>query len=151
MHENAIQRAREHVERAGGSTWDAAAVDAALERARAGVEALAQTAAELEAALPQRVAEAVRDGVREEALPVARHVAEVRGLMNAVIARLERLETDVRAERNARVEDLAVLVDLVASGWTSVDERLARLEERAAGGTATVYRFAEPRPAAESA
>ena len=151
MHENAIQRAREHVERAGGSTWDAAAVDAALERARAGVEALAQTAAELEAALPQRVGEAVRDGVREEALPVARHVAEVRGLMNAVIARLERLETDVRAERNARVEDLAVLVDLVASGWTSVDERLARLEERAAGGTATVYRFAEPRPAAESA
>jgi hypothetical protein len=32
-------------------------------------------------------------------------------------------------ERHARVDDLALLVDLIASGWRSVEERLGRLEE----------------------
>ena len=43
------------------------------------------------------------------------------------------------AERHARVDDLALLVELVSSGWTGVDERLARLEQAAAG--ATVHRL----------
>jgi hypothetical protein len=33
------------------------------------------------------------------------------------------------AERHARVDDLSLLVDLISSGWRSVDERLTRLEE----------------------
>jgi hypothetical protein len=35
----------------------------------------------------------------------------------------------VLAERHARIDDLALLVDLVASGWQSVNERLGRIEE----------------------
>ena len=41
------------------------------------------------------------------------------------IRRLERLEGDVLAERHARIDDLALLVDLVSSGWRGV-ERAAR-------------------------
>ena len=66
--------------------------------------------------------------MRVEVLPVARHIAEIRGLLNQAIRRLERLEGDLLAERHARVDDLALLVDLVSSGWHGVDARLERLE-----------------------
>ncbi len=103
-------------------------LEAALERSREQIEALAATAAELEASIPAHVGVAVRDGLRTEVLPVARHIAEIRGLLNQAIRRLERLEGDLLAERHARVDDLALLVDLVSSGWRGVDARLARLE-----------------------
>ena len=149
MTDDAIQRALDRVGPAATGRADAAVADATIERARAQVEALAATAAELETALPQRVGEAVRDGVRAEALPVARHVAEVRGLTNAVLRRLERLEGDLLAERNARVADLDVLVDLIASGWRSVDERLGRLEAALdRREPAALYQIDERRPAA---
>lgn len=102
------------------------------------MEALAATAAELEAVIPARVGNAVRDGLREEVLPVARHLAEVRGLFQQSIRRLERIETELLAERSARVDDLALLVDLVASGWRGVDARLARLEDAHAETTASL-------------
>jgi hypothetical protein len=120
--DDAVERA---VNRLSERSPDPAVMEAALERARAAVEALAQTTAELQAGLP----EAVQDGLREHFRPSARHLAEVRGLMNQVIGRLERLETDLLAERNARIDDLALLVDLIASGWRGVDQRLARIEE----------------------
>jgi len=137
-----VQRAMERIAGAAEGRTEPAAVDAALERARKQIEALAATAADLEAGLPIRVGDAVQDGLREQVLPVARHLAEVRGLMNQVIRRLERLEGDLLAERHARVDDLALLVDLVSSGWRGVDQRLARVEqglEQRAG--AVVYRI----------
>ena len=67
-----------------------------------------------------------------EVLPVGRTLAEVRGLLNQVIRRLERLEGDVLAERHARIDDLALLVDLVSSGWRGVSERLERVEDAVA-------------------
>ena len=142
MEEAAVQRAMERIAGAAEGRTEPAAVDAALERAREQIEALAATAADLEAGLPIRVGDAVQDGLREQVLPVARHLAEVRGLMNQVIRRLERLEGDLLAERHARVDDLALLVDLVSSGWRGVDQRLARVEqglEQRAG--AVVYRI----------
>jgi hypothetical protein len=120
----ALERAKQRIEGAAEGRSDPAALDAALERARAGVEALAQTTAELEAGLPG----AIQDGLRDQFRPSARHLAEIRGLMNQVIRRLERVEGDLLAERHARVDDLALLVDLVASGWKSVNDRLARIE-----------------------
>ena len=48
--------------------------------------------------------------------------------MNQLIRRLERVEGDLLAERHARVDDLALLVDLVTSGWRSVDRRLDGIE-----------------------
>jgi hypothetical protein len=81
----------------------------------------------------EQIAAAVRDGVRSEAAPVGRHLAEVRGMSVRAIRQLERIETTIGAERSARVDDLAVLVDLVSAGWRAVDERLARIEELLGG------------------
>ena len=83
----------------------------------------------------------MQDGLREQVLPVARQLAEVRGLMNQLIRRLERVEGDLLAERHARIDDLALLVDLVSSGWRGVDQRLARIEERLTADDAVVYRI----------
>jgi hypothetical protein len=146
MDEDAVHRALERLAGAAEGRAEPGDVEAALERARAQIEALAHAAAELEATLPGKVGDAVEDGMRKQVLPVARHLAEVRGLMNQLIRRLERIEGDQLAERNARVDDLSLLVDLIASGWKGVDNRLAKLEERLQGSTgAIVYRIEERR------
>jgi hypothetical protein len=139
---NAIERATERLKMLREAT-DPAEMHATLERARRQLELVAETAAGLEASLPSRVGEAVRDGLRAETLPVARQVAEVRGLQSQVLRRLERLEGELAAERHARVDDLALLVDLVSSGWRAVNERIASLEEAIAGpgGEAVVVRL----------
>ena len=66
--------------------------------------------------IDEQIAAAVRDGVRSEAAPVGRHLAEVRGLSVRAIRQLERIESGLGAEREARVDDLAVLVDLISAG-----------------------------------
>jgi hypothetical protein len=145
MTDEAIEKARERLREAAEGRPDAAAVDAALERARAQVEELALTTAELEATIPGKVEDAVKDGLAEQVRPVGRNLAEIRGLMNQVIRRLERVEGDLLAERNARVDDLALLVDLVSAGWHAVDQRLSAIEARLAqqpDGSAAVYRLA---------
>jgi hypothetical protein len=65
------------------------------------VEELALTAAELEATIPGKVEDAVKDGLQEQVRPVGRNLAEIRGLMNQVIRRLERVEGDLLSERHA--------------------------------------------------
>lgn len=142
MDYRAVERAREQLEAAAKNRTQPSDVDAALERARSQIEELAALAAGLEASLPARVGEAVQEGIRAEALPVARQLAEVRGLAAQTIRRLERIEGDNLAERHARVDDLALLVDLISSGWQSVDDRLARIERGLEqGGGTNVYRF----------
>jgi hypothetical protein len=146
MDDGAIERARERIEQRA----DAAALDTLFTRAREQVEALAAATSALEESLPARVDESVR----EQAQPVARNLAEVRGLMNQVLRRLERLEGDLLKDRNARVDDLALLVDLVSSGWMGVDERLARVESVVSrleqsikdNPGAIVYRMEDRRP-----
>jgi len=129
--EGALQRARARIAEAREGRFEPTRMEATLDRARAQIESLATATAELEGQLPDRVAEAVKDGLRREVLPVARTLAEIKGLVNQANHRLERLEQELLAERHARVDDLAVLVDLVSSGWQGVDDRLRRLEERA--------------------
>jgi hypothetical protein len=147
MDEDVIGRAKERLAAAAEGRTDPAEVEAALERAREGVEALAQLAAELESSLPERLGNAVQDGLREQVIPVGRNLAEVRGLMNQVIRRLERIEGDTLSERHARVDDLALLVDLITSGWKSVDDRLEQLERNLqSSGGAIVYRIEDRRP-----
>ncbi|HWB22588.1 MAG TPA: hypothetical protein VG652_06845 [Gaiellaceae bacterium] len=104
-------------------------VSAALERARLQVEALALTADELQVVLPDAVGSALRDGLREEAAPISRRLAEVKGLANQTIRRLERLEGDILAERHARIDDLSVLIDLITGQWRGLNERLDRIEQ----------------------
>jgi hypothetical protein len=142
----AIERANERLRQAAEGSPEPAAVEVALERARDQVESLAETAAQLEATLPDRVGDAVQDGLREQVLPVARHLAEVRGLSGQLVRRLERLEGDLLGERHSRVDDLALLIDLITSGWKGVDERLARLERTlGVDEGAIVYRIEDRR------
>ena len=136
---DAIARAQQRIEDAAAGRTDPAMLDATLERARHAVESLAATTARFEAGLP----EAVQDGLRQHFRPSARHLAEMRGLTNQTIRRLERIEGDLLADRHARVDDLALLVDLIASGWRSVEERLAKLEEGLTRDGAVVYRLDE--------
>lgn len=135
MDDQALERAKARIADAAAGRAAPAQLEAALERSREQIESLAQATAELQGALPEQVGSAVRDGLRAEVLPVARHIAEIRGLLNQSIRRLERLEGDLLAERHARIDDLALLVDLVSSGWKSVDGRLERIE-RAQDGAA---------------
>ena len=137
--EEALARARGRLEQASTDVLDPSQTKAAFERARAQMEALTQMGAELERVLPEEIGLAVRAGLRAEALPVARQLAELRGLTNQLIHRLDRLEQEIEAERLARVEDLGLLVDLIAGGWRGVDERLARIEEGLNGHGAIVY------------
>jgi hypothetical protein len=123
----ALDRARKRLSEAGTAA-DPVALDTAIERARLALETLAAQTSELESSVPEKLDAAIREGLRTEARPIGRQLAEVRGLSNGTIRRLERLQHDLDAERRARVEDLALLVDLVASGWHGVERRLDRLE-----------------------
>jgi hypothetical protein len=129
MDDTALERAKQRIADAAAGRAEPALLEAALERSRAQLEALAATAAGLEASIPATMTTAVRDGLRTEVLPVARHIAEIRGLLNQAIRRLERVEGELLAERHARVDDLALLVELVSSGWRGVDARLQRREQ----------------------
>jgi hypothetical protein len=123
----ALDRARKRLSEAGTAA-DPVALDTVIERARLALETLAAQTSELEGSVPEKLDAAIREGLRAEARPIGRQLAEVRGLSNGSIRRLERLQHDLDAERRARVEDLALLVDLIASGWHGVERRLDRLE-----------------------
>ena len=135
MDERALERAKTRIADAAAGRFAPAQLEAALVRSRDQIEELAQATAELQGALPEQIGSAVRDGLRVEVLPVARHIAEIRGLLNQAIRRLERLEGDLLTERHARIDDLALLVDLVSSGWKGVDTRLERIERAQDGAT----------------
>jgi hypothetical protein len=147
MTDDAAERARERLREATEGRPSPAAVEAALERARAQVEELTQATAELEATMPGRIEVAVQQGLREQVQPVSRNLAEIRGLMNAIIRRLERVEGDLLAERHSRVDDLALLVDLITSGWESVDKRLAKFEHSLQNGESAIVSRIEERRA----
>src|SRR5256885_9911746 len=110
MTDDVIERARERLREAAEGRPDPAAVDAALERARAQIEELGLAAAQLEATLPAKIDGALQDGLREQVKPVGRNLAEIRGLTNQVVRRLERIEGDLLADRHALADDLAPLV-----------------------------------------
>jgi hypothetical protein len=141
MQEHAIDRARERLAEASAARPREADVAAALERAHTQLSELSRVTAGLETDLPDQVAAAVREGMRKEAVPVGRQLAEVRGMAVQISRRLERLEAELNAERFARVDDLGLLVDLISSGWTSVDERLARVERLLGASSGTVHQL----------
>jgi len=146
MDDSAVGRALEHLEQRAAGTG----LDGLLVRAREQVEALANATAALEDSLPSRVDEAIHG----HAAPMGRNLAEIRGLINQLMRRLGSLENDLFTERTARVDDLALLVDLISSGWKGMDARLARLEETLGQieqqlqdrPGAVVYRMEERRP-----
>ena len=70
-----------------------------------------------------------------------------RRALDEIVERAEHIARERGDAIGARVDDLALLVDLVSSGWRGVDQRLARIEanlEKQQSG-ATVYRIEEHR------
>jgi hypothetical protein len=132
VQQSPIQWAQARLDAVKERTDRDAEIAATLDRARVGIEDLAVLAGELQASLPEQVARAVREGVQAEAAPVGRQLAEVRGLTSLTIRRLEGLAGQLEAERHARLDDLAVLIDLIASGWQGVERRLEGIEQRLA-------------------
>ena len=115
MDEQALERAKQRIAEARAGRNEEGRFEVALRRSREEVEALGAAALALETSMPERIGEAVQDGMRREVLPVARNLAEIKGLLNNAIGRLERLEQELIAERNARLDDLTLLVDLVST------------------------------------
>ncbi|HZQ15129.1 MAG TPA: hypothetical protein VFA82_00020 [Gaiellaceae bacterium] len=76
----------------------------------------------------EELRETLREGLREEAAPISRRLAEVKGLSWNAIRRLESIERIVESEREARIDDLALLVELLTEGWRSLNARLDRIE-----------------------
>jgi serine phosphatase RsbU (regulator of sigma subunit) len=142
-----LERANQRVAQGAAERLDTALLEATLERSRKQIEDLAVTAAELEASIPDQVGVAVREGFRTEVLPVGRQIAEMRGLLNQAIRRLERLEGELVAERYARVEDLELLVALVSASWRSVDARFDRSEQAQAEVMTRIIAAIEDLPA----
>ncbi|MGH3022542.1 MAG: hypothetical protein ACRDNI_02695 [Gaiellaceae bacterium] len=90
--------------------------------------ALPAAAFELGETLTEGVGSTVHEALRVEVQPVAQEVAELGRLFQRMLDRLETVGDDVERERSDRLEDVALLTELVTSGWRSVDRRLARLE-----------------------
>ena len=98
--------------------------------ARSGqLDRLTAATSELEATLPQGVGTVVYEALRVEVGPVAKHVAELATLFDRMLQRLDKVSTEVGDERRERFEDVALLAELITSGWRSVDRRIARLEQ----------------------
>jgi hypothetical protein len=93
------------------------------------LERVAAATAELEAGLPEGVGSVVYEALRVEVRPVAESVAELGSLFEQLIRRLETVTSEVGSERHERIEDVALLTDLITTGWRTVDRRLGRLEQ----------------------
>ena len=87
--------------------------------------------------------ETLREALREEAAPIGRRLAEVKGLSWNTIHRLERLEATIESERSARIDDLGLLVELLTEGWRSINARLDRIEAAMQPSAGNVVRLRE--------
>jgi hypothetical protein len=101
-----------------------------LARSERHVDELRRSASELVALLPTRVEAAVARALGEDEGGLGRRIDHVADQGGQVAAAVERVESDLLAERMARVEDLDVLVGLVSGGLTSLrtDLRAVRRE-----------------------
>jgi hypothetical protein len=89
------------------------------------LDTFAAAAAKLEARLPEDVGSVVYEAVRVEVRPVQQHLAQIEQLFEQVVRRVDEVG---ESERRERLEDVALLVELVTTGWRTVDRRLGRVE-----------------------
>jgi hypothetical protein len=73
------------------------------------------------------------------------HLVELRSVLEELADAVRDLRRETDTERRERVDDLAVLIELISSGWQGLDRRLGRLERQL--GRLEAVR-AEPTPAA---
>ncbi len=95
------------------------------------IDEVKEIAADLRAVLPTRIEAAVQRALEaHEGGVVDPRVAELHALALDTAQRTRALAADVRADRLSRVEDLEIVVDLLAEGLGAVRGDVARLEAR---------------------
>jgi hypothetical protein len=125
-----VQRA---IEALGEPSWPGAIgedpLETSIEHVRRELsQTFSRSTAELEARLPEGVGSIVYEALRVEVRPVTQHIEQMQLLVDQLCRSLQRVGTAVDKERVERLEDVALLTDLIVTGWRTVDRRLARLE-----------------------
>jgi hypothetical protein len=104
-------------------------VQATLDRTRQQIlDTFAETAAELEAKLPEGVGSVVYEALRVEVRPVTTQLGQMAKLVEALLEHLRQTEMEIQRERKERLDDVALITELITTGWRTVDRRLGRLE-----------------------
>jgi hypothetical protein len=86
-------------------------------------------AAKLQQRLPEDVGNVVYEAVRVEVRPMAQHLAQMEQLFQQVVRRIDEVG---ESERRERLDDVALMIELITTGWRTVDRRLGRLERMVA-------------------
>lgn len=110
------------------------------------LDTVAAAAAKLEERLPEDVGSVVYEAVRVEVRPMQQHLAQMEQLFEQVVRRIEEVG---ESERRERLEDIALLIELVTTSWRTVDRRLGRVErmlERLEGEEIGEYGAGEQAP-----
>jgi hypothetical protein len=89
------------------------------------LETFTAAAAKLEQRLPEDVGNVVYEAVRVEVRPMAQHLAQMEQLFQQVVRRIDEVG---ESERRERLDDVALMIELITTGWRTVDRRLGRLE-----------------------
>ena len=117
----------------GEPPWPGQALERPLEASinearRDLMKTVSRTAAELEARLPEGVGSIVYEAVRVEVRPVTQHMAQMQSLVDRLCETLEHVATSVDRERRERLDDLALLTELIVTGWRTMERRVAHIE-----------------------
>jgi hypothetical protein len=88
----------------------------------------AETAAELEARLPEGVGSIVYEALRIEVRPVTDQLTQMATIIERLLDRAEHTDRRIELERKERLDDVALITELITTGWRTVDRRLARVE-----------------------
>ena len=131
--ERALARLAERRATADPSTAAARELRATLSRAETQIEAIRDATTELRAVLPTRVEAAVARALTgHEGASLARRLDETRDLAGESAAALRMLGGELERERVSRLEDMEVMVDLIARGIGSVRGDVQRVDRRIA-------------------
>ena len=74
-------------------------------------------------------------------------LAQLSSVLSELAQAVRDLRRETDAERRERVDDLAVLIDLISTGWQGLDARLGRIEKQVARIDASRHPSAVPLPA----
>ena len=116
--------------RAGSTDGTGPDLRTLLQRAETNVDELRGTARELAAILPTRVEAAVARAMGEDEGGLGRRIDDVLGETIQNASALDRVERDLLAERMARVDDLEVVVRLIAGGIATLQREIAGIGSR---------------------
>ncbi len=140
--EAALRRIGELRQRSLGASEAPAGPDlrTLLARSERHVDELRRSASELAAILPTRVEAAVARALGEDEGGLGRRLDQVVEQTGALAGGVERIESDLLAERMSRVEDLEVLVGLISGGLTALRTELRAVRRELAEVQAVVGR-----------